>query len=213
MLNMKRIISASASGEANADIGDGAPTAPRCLVTGQDITQNNRLRFALAPDGTLVPDLAEKLPAPVFFLCGEKRYLHQAIETNVFAKAAGRAVHIAPQFAEQLDALLSTRALEQLGLARRQGALVAGFTKVDKALRNGTAKLVIIANDAAADGRQKITQLAAGQNVAVLAEWPSAALSKALGRENVVHLAVTEAGCASGVAQKVKRLTLYRYGA
>ena len=205
---MKRIIPLG----AEADIGECAAT-PRCLVTGQEVTQDNMLRFALAPDAMLVADLAEKLPAPVFFLRGEKKYLHQAIEEDVFSKAAGRAVSVAPQFIEQLDALLSLRALEQLGLARRQAALHAGFTKVEKALRNGTARLVIIAHDAAKDGRQKITALAAANGVPLLDEWPSDALSKALGRENTVHLAITEAGCAASIMRKAKRLTLYRYGA
>ncbi|HLF58858.1 MAG TPA: DUF448 domain-containing protein, partial [Alphaproteobacteria bacterium] len=46
---------------AVADADDGAPVR-RCLATGTLRPKAELVRFVLAPDGTVVPDINERLP-------------------------------------------------------------------------------------------------------------------------------------------------------
>src|SRR3546814_9958370 len=80
----------------------------------------------------------------------------KACARNLFAKAAKRQVRVPEDLAEQVEALALRRCLDLLGLARRAGAVVAGFEKVKAALRAGEVGLLVQAADAADDGRQKI---------------------------------------------------------
>lgn len=186
-----------------------------CLVTGLTAETGNleeMLRFVISPDGELVPDLAGKLPGISFWVRGKKEYVRKAIDEGIFTKAAAQAVTVKPDLADRLEVLLVDQLLGQLGLTRRSGALLAGFAKVEAALRKGEARLIVAAGDAAEDGRNKIAALAQQHKVPVMAEMSVSALSSALGLENAVHLAVTDSGWAKTIVKKAQRLALYRHG-
>src|SRR3546814_9554818 len=84
----------------------------------------------------------------------------KACARNLFAKAAKRHVRVPEDLAVQVERLALRRCLDLLGLARRAGAVVAGFEKVRAALRAGEVGLLVQAADGADDGRQKIQALA-----------------------------------------------------
>jgi ribosomal protein L7Ae-like RNA K-turn-binding protein len=102
-------------------------------------------------------------------------------------------------------ALIERRCLDLLGLARRAGQVVAGFEKVDAALRSGRTGVLIEAADGAQDGRAKLRGLARG--VPVVSCLDSAALASALGRSGpVVHAVIAPGRLAQRFLREADRL-------
>ena len=202
--------SASSAGESRARGGAARPAGPerRCLASGAVLPKAQLLRFVVGPDGTLVPDLGERLPGRGLWLQARQDMMAKACAKNLFAKAAKRQVRVPDDLAQQVEALALRRCLDLLGLARRAGAVVAGFEKVKAALRAGEVGLLVQAADAAEDGRHKVQALAR----AVAPEMPvvqfcgAAELGAAVGREAAVHVGIAPGRFAEGMAREIQRL-------
>ncbi|MGC6472706.1 MAG: DUF448 domain-containing protein [Parvibaculales bacterium] len=179
-----------------------------CLVSGSEKTEH-LVRLVIAPDGKALPDLSGKAPGPGLWVAADKALIEQAFRQGLFVDEAGQPVACPPDFFGLLERQMEARLLNLLGLARRAGALMVGYTKVEAALKKGEAQLVLSAADAAADGRSKIAALGRRRNVQVADVLSVDALSKALGLENVVHAAVTEKGWSDRVGQDISRMALY----
>ena len=107
-----------------------------------------------------------------------------------------------------------TRALtERLGLEFRAGRLILGSDRIARAARDGKVAVLFHAADASTDGARKLDQAwrvgsdaegtgLAGQRLPL----DRATLSVALGRDNVVHLALTDPGSAQRVTTPLQRL-------
>lgn len=180
----------------------------RCLASGLVLPKAQLLRFVVGPDGTLVPDLAERLPGRGLWLQARQDMMAKACAKNLFAKAAKRQVRVPDGLARQVESLALRRCLDLLGLARRAGAVAAGFEKVKAALRAGEVGLLIQAADAAEDGRHKIQALAhaVDPQMAVLQFCGAAELGAAVGREAAVHVGVAPGRFAEGLLGEVQRL-------
>lgn len=181
----------------------------RCILTYQSAPTDGLVRLALGPDGTLVPDVAAKLPGRGVWISADGAKVRKAIEDGSLARAASRSlkteIHreaVAADLTEQIIGLLCKRCLDRLGLEQRAGNLITGFDKIKAALaKKGSGKpaLLMAASDGAADGRQKIRS-AVGNDVPLVDVFDREQLSKALGRENAVHVLLL----ASGGTEKLK---------
>ncbi len=176
----------------------------RCLATRAVRPKDELLRFAIGPDGALVPDVAGRLPGRGLWLVPEARVLRLAVQRNLFAKAAGMGVAVPADLAEVVERALKRRWLDLLGLAARAGRVAAGFDRVREWLAAGRVALLIEASDGAEGGRQKLR--AAARELPVIALFDSAELAAALGRERVVHAAVQPGGFARLLAGEARRL-------
>ncbi len=107
----------------------------RCIASGTVGPKDGMIRFVIAPDGEVVPDLEESLPGRGLWVTADRAALAKAMGKSVFAKAARRAVKVPPDLAERLERLLERRCLNGLGLARRAGHVLAGYEKVREALK------------------------------------------------------------------------------
>ncbi len=186
----------------------GDATRRRCLVTRQVLPKTALIRFAVAPDGAVLPDLDGKLPGRGLWLAAERAVVERALAKRVLARAAA-AVHQGPvqvpaDLAERVRAGLERRCLGLLGLARRAGQAVAGFEKVRGWLREGRVAVLLAARDGAADGRARLAAMADGRPV--IAAFDAAALGAALGREMAVHVALAPGGLARRLVDEVSRL-------
>jgi predicted RNA-binding protein YlxR (DUF448 family)/ribosomal protein L30E len=180
----------------------------RCLVTGDRLPREAMIRFAVAPDGALVPDVAAILPGRGLWLTARREVVETAVKKRAFDRAARRGVTVPPDLADRIEALLAKRCGEAIGLARRAGTAVAGFEKVSSALKAGRVGLVLAAADGAEDGRRKIAGLAQGKPVF---DWLSSAeLAAAFGREHAVHGGVGPGPLARRLLIDGKRLAGFR---
>ncbi len=185
---------------------DGEAKGPlrRCIVSGRRLPKETMLRFVIGPQGAVVPDVNGRLPGRGFWLSAERDMLHKALEKNLFAKAARKHVGVSPGLADQAEALLARRCLDLVGMARRAGQVVAGFEKVQALLRSGGAAVLLAARDGAKDGRSKLQALAG--SLPVVGLFSSAELAAALGRDHVVHVAISRGRLADTLLAEVERL-------
>jgi predicted RNA-binding protein YlxR (DUF448 family) len=174
-----------------------SPTLRRCIVTRQALEKPAMIRFVIGPDGQVTPDLKERLPGRGLWVTATREALDQAVAKHAFSKAAKQSVKVAPDLAERVTELAKREVAELLGLARKSGQLVAGFEKVDAALRAGKVRVLVAASDGAEDGRGKLARIA-GSGVEICAPLTAADLAQALGREHAVHAAIK----AGGIAEK-----------
>lgn len=188
--------------DAGAAPEGGEPTR-RCLVTGRCAPRAELIRFVVGPDGAVVADLGEKLPGRGLWVAAERAAL-AAADARAFARANRGPVAVPGDLPAQVEAGLHRRLIGMLGMARRAGALVAGFEKTRAALKSGAVHLLIAARDGAADGRGKLRALAPGR--AEMAVLTAAEIGAAIGRDEAVHAAVTEPRIAAAIAREALRL-------
>ncbi len=100
-----------------------------------------------------------------------------------------------------MDSHLARRLAGLLGLGARGRLVISGVDMVRDALRKGTVELLIIAEDTADNSRDKLLPLATAKQVAVL-EGPNAAvLGRAVGKEQVAAVGVTDRRLAKGIRE------------
>jgi hypothetical protein len=195
-------------------VADGSRSRERrCIVTGEIMPDNRLIRFVLAPDGQVVPDVAAKLPGRGLWVTASRAAIAEAVEKKLFARAAKAPANASPDLADRAEKALVARMLGDLGLARRSGALVLGFDNVLRALEGPKApSLLIDASDGAADGKRKLYNAAHARGVKpqLLTCLSSAELGLALGRENVIHAAVQPGGLAERLMFDAERLEGFR---
>ncbi len=196
--------------DAALDAGPRGSTRPRrrCFVTRRIADADSLVRFVVGPDETVVPDTAATLPGRGIWLSAERDVVNTACTRNVFAKGFRVRVAAEPDLAAHVERLLARRCLDLLGLARRAGAAAAGFEKVRSLVGSGAAGVVVVASDAAADGRQKLSRMARG--VPLVATLSAAELAAAVGRGHVVYLAVRKGRLAHRFTVEAARLAGFR---
>jgi uncharacterized protein len=189
------------------DSGDGEPSR-RCFVTGEVRPRAELVRFVVDPAGTIVPDVAARLPGRGLWLTARRDIVATAVAKRLFARAARAQVAADEGLADRVERLLAARCGEVLGLARRAGQAVAGFEKVRALAASGDAAVLVEAADGGADSRGKLVALA--PDVPVIDRLTSSELSAALGREHVVHAALLPGRLAASFVDEAARLGGFR---
>ncbi len=197
---------------AGRDAGDEAETGPerRCLATGAVRPKAALIRFVLGPEGRIVPAVAGNLPGRGLWLTARRDIVELAVTKRLFARAARQPVVVDDDLADRVEALLAERCRDRIGLARRAGQAVMGFGKVEAALAQGKAAVLLAAGDGAADGRGKLRTLAAG--VPLVEQLTSDELGASFGREHVVHAALAPGRIAQALIADAARLAGFRTG-
>ncbi len=179
----------------------------RDAVSGEVMAEARLVRFVAAPDGSIVPDVARKLPGRGVWVAATREAVAEAVKKNSFARSAKAPLRPAADLPGQVAALLRQRLLSALGLARRSGEITFGFEKVAAAVEAGRVAWLIEASDGAADGRRKMLQ-AAGRvqpPPRLFGAFTSDDLSLALGVGPVIHLGFIAGGSARRWTVDVER--------
>lgn len=161
-----------------------------CIVSRQALPKDQLIRFVIGPEGILTPDLDGKLPGRGLYVRPDRAMLTKAEKKNLFSRVARQAITVPTNLSDVVDRLLVKRCVEQIGLARRAGAAVAGFEKVKARLKQSGTVLILSALDGAADGRAKLGALARAANAKTLSPLDRAELAQAFGRDETVHAAI-----------------------
>jgi predicted RNA-binding protein YlxR (DUF448 family) len=163
------------------------------------------IRFVVGPEDRLVPDVAGKLPGRGIWVEADRAKLALAIDKRLFTRAARRPVKVEPDLPDLVERLIERQCLDLIGLAKRAGAAVAGFDKVEAMLRRGPVGVLVEASDGAADGREKLRRLA--PDATIVALFPATALATAMGRDGiVVHIAIGRGKLAARLVAASDRL-------
>ena len=185
----------------------------RCIVSHESLPDAKLIRFALAPDGGVVPDVAAKLPGRGAWVRADRASVEAAAKKQVFARAFKCEARAPADLAEQTESLLARRCLDQLGLMRRAGAIAIGATQVEAAIRGKPALMLIEALEGAEEGREKLMSLHIGlwgSPPPAAACFTASDLGVALGRERVIHACLLQERLATGWAADIGRLAGFR---
>ena len=129
-----------------------------CIATGVKGPPDAMLRFALAPDGAVVPDIRRKLPGRGVWTSLSAEAVRRAALKGAFARAFRAKANAPADLAGDVDGLLERDALQSLSIANKAGLVVAGAFKVDSAIADGGVAALIQARDGAVDGAAKREQ-------------------------------------------------------
>jgi hypothetical protein len=176
----------------------------RCVAQRTARDRDDLIRFVIGPDDRLVPDPDARLPGRGLWLSAEAESFKTALSRNLFAKAARRRVVVDPEIAVRLDHMLAERCLQWLGLARRAGLLEMGFEQVMRTARAGEIDVLVVANDAAQDGREKLAR--AAPDVRCVTLFGRTETGAAVGREALVYAGVRPDRLATKLWNDARRL-------
>ena len=185
----------------------------RCIATGGVCSPEDMVRFVAAPNGGVVPDVAHKLPGRGMWLMASRDAVARASSKGLFAKAAKASLQSPATLVDDVERLLVKRLQDHLGLAKRAGVLIAGFQKVEEAFQARRAKIEVLieAQDSGPSDRAKLINWARRVgNVSVIGCLSAEEIGLALGRESVVHAALTSHPLAARIVAEAKRLGGFR---
>jgi uncharacterized protein len=208
----------AAASDDDGERDDRAAPVRLCAVTRVRYPVENLLRFVPAPDGTIVPDLARRLPGRGVWVEARRDAVIGAVRRKVFARSLQRQVVVADDLPDQVERLMTRRLAEAVSLANKAGLLVTGFAKVQELIGEGRAAVLIHAADGAPDGVEKLSRKLRAQmgaepaEHAIVTELTGPQLDLAIGRSNVVHAAASGGGAAQRIVAEAGRLRRYRSG-
>ena len=189
------------------DVEEDEPeTGPlrRCAVTRERDYRARMIRFVISPDRIVTPDLLAKLPGRGIWLSARRDVLVTARTKGAFARAARGQVVVPADLVEGVQAGLTRRVTELLGLARRAGQAVAGFQKSREWLQSRKIGIVVQACDGSPDERSRL--MSGVRDVPTAAPLSAAALGAVFGRDHVVHVAVAQGRLAEALGIETTRL-------
>ncbi len=201
-----------------AESGSGDGPERRCVLSGQHGAREDLVRLALSPEGAVLPDAQARAPGRGAWIGVDRAALEAATANGKLKGALARAFKGAPlaipdNLADLTERALTRAFLDRLGLEMRAGRLILGSDRIASEARSGKVAALYHAADASDDGARKLDQAwrvgcdAEGTGLTgVRLPLDRAALSVALGRDNVVHLALADRASAERVGIPLRRL-------
>lgn len=175
----------------------------KCIVTGEAQPKGGLVRFAVSPDGLLVPDVLEKLPGRGIWVSASRAALDQAVKKKAFARAARQPVTVPEGLADLVEQALARHVVELIALARKSGDAVSGFEKVKDWLSKDIADVLVQASDGSGRGKSKLSTPHGGHFIGWLT---GDEIGLAFGRETAIHAALASGGLAKRVVDEAARL-------
>jgi hypothetical protein len=200
--------------------GSGQPER-RCILTGDHGSRDDLVRLAISPDGLVLPDALARAPGRGAWIGVSRSDLEAAISKGKLKGALARAfkgaaLELPADLTERIEAALLRALTDRLGMEKKAGFLLTGSDRIAENARMGKVVWLAHAADAREDGSRKLDQAwrvgmeAEGTGMAgITLPLDRAALSVALGRDNVVHLALTDHAAAERVGAPLRRLLRY----
>lgn len=205
-----------ANQRAKAACGMEQSSLRTCIATRVVRPPEDLVRFVLGPDGSIVPDIARKLPGRGVWVTCHERAVSKAVAAGGFARALRRKVDVRPDLPKLVDTLLLRRALDLLSICNKAGLVVTGSGKVNAWIETGADGSLIQAADASPDGLAKVARKYRAIRMATEKQPVEVTLLKiddlslAMGRANVVHAALSEGKAATNFMDSVTRVAKYR---
>lgn len=201
--------------------GSGDGPERRCILGGHTAGRDDLVRLAISPDGDVLPDALARAPGRGAWIGASRVELEAALANGKLKAALSRAfkgasLAIPADLPALTESALRKALLDRLGLEMRAGRLILGSDRIASEARDGGIAALYHAADASEDGSRKLDQAwrvgraAEGSGLCgIRLPLDRAALSVALGRDNVVHLALTDQTSAERVATPLKRLLTF----
>ena len=188
-----------------------------CILTRATGTRADLVRLAISPDGEVLPDVRAKAPGRGAWIAVDRGTLEKAqakgkLRGALLRSFKGKPLAVPDDLGARIEAALERAFLDRLGLESRAGFVTVGSDRIDEAARKGRVHALFHAADAGTDGNRKLDQAwrigrdEEGSDVrGVALPVARTILAMALGRENVVHVAVVDRAAAARVLHALAR--------
>lgn len=177
----------------------------RCIATGEVQPKRGLIRFAVSPDGQIVPDILEKLPGRGIWVAAERDALETAVQKKLFARGAKQAVQVSDTLVDDVEALLAKRLIDGISMARKAGKAIAGYEKVKDWLGRDEARILFQATDGSERGKSKLHP--PGGRGSFFEVLNASELGLSFGRERVIHAALGFGGLTERIREDAIRLS------
>ncbi len=177
----------------------------RCIATGEVQPKRGLIRFAVGPDGQIVPDILEKLPGRGIWVAAERSALLTAVQKRLFARGAKQAVTVPDTLVDDVEQLLARRLIDGISMARKAGIAVAGFEKVKDWLGRDEVRILFQASDGSERGKSKLHP--PGGRGSFFEVLSASELGLSFGRERVIHAALGFGGLTERIREDAIRLS------
>ena len=193
----------------------------RCALTREVKPAADMIRFAVSPDGELVPDTEARAGGRGVWITLGQRFVAEAARKKAFERSLKEKVCLPEDLPDLTRRRLTERYVSALQMARKAGQLVSGAFRVREAIDKGEIIALISATDAADDGREKMLSALRGRRRAAEEQGHEAAgvphlqlldsvqLGLALGLESVIHAALINGAAAQSALRQAIRLARY----
>lgn len=208
----------SGSGRLRGGGSVSADPERKCILTGAHAGRDDLTRLAISPGGDVLPDALARAPGRGAWIGVARADLEIALAKGKLKGALARAfkgasLTIPADLPDRIEIALIRAFTERLGLEMKSGRLLVGSDRIAENARGGNVAWLAHAADASDDGTRKLDQAwrvgseAEGSGLrGITLPLDRAALSVALGRDNVVHLALTDPAAAQRLAVPLQRL-------
>lgn len=203
---------------------EAAEPERRCVLSGGHGARDALIRLALSPGGEVLPDVLARAPGRGAWIGVSRAELEKALVKGklkgALLRAFGKSLHgaqlvIPADLPDRIEAALLRSFTDRLGLEHKARRLLLGAERIAEQARAGRVAWLGHAADAAEDGARKLDQAFRvgnedGEGRGAILPLDRAALSVALGRDNVVHLALTDRAAANRISAPLQRLLRFR---
>jgi predicted RNA-binding protein YlxR (DUF448 family) len=206
----------------SSDIAEAGPER-KCILSGAVAPRDTLVRLAISPEGPdgvayIAPDALAKAPGRGAWIGVTREELAQSLAKGRLKGALARSfkgakITIPDDLPERCEAALTRAFTDRLGLEMRSGRLLVGSDRIAENARMGKVVWLAHAADAGEDGNRKLDQAwrvgresEGSGETGITLPLDRQALSVALGRDNVVHLALTDRASAARLAPLLARL-------
>jgi len=180
----------------------------RCVVTGLPAPRENLIRFVRAEDGTVYPDLFEKLDGRGVWVTNQKSILQEALKKQLFNnKGFGKGTKVPTDLVDIVEAGFRRHILSLLGLANKAGVIVFGFDKIKDTAHKQAVSMLFEAADGSIKEEERLQFFMPDVNVCRL--FSKAELGAQIGRDTCVHIAVMDSKMANSLKKEVLRLEAF----
>ena len=188
-----------------------------CILSRRAAPKEELIRLALGPEGQVAPDVRARAPGRGAWIGVDRAALDEANAKGKLRGALARAfkttdLTLPGDLGERVETALRQAALDRLGLEARAGNLITGSDKIEVAARRGQVAFLLHAADAAEEGSRRLDQAwrvgrgeEGSDRQGLVFPLGRAILSLALGRENVVHVAIVDRAGAARVRHAIDR--------
>ncbi len=101
--------------------------------------------------------------------------------------------------------MAQNKVLSYIGLATKAGKLVSGEFMTEKAVKEGRAALVIVAQDASDNTKKMFTNMCSFYNVPIVVIEEKEILGHAMGKQFRASLAITDTGFADAIKKQLEK--------
>ena len=180
-----------------------------CISCRRSQDKSGLIRYVLAPDSTIVPDVAHKLPGRGIYTCVDIACVKRAAEKDLFSRSLKRPVKapFADQLCTEIARCMEERISSYVALANKAGKIVAGSDMVMENLRKRTSRdrLVLLALDMSEDIGLKIKHLADVSGIAYYSFFDRIRLGELLGKGLRSAIVVQGEGFVGSLIREIER--------